>query len=105
MNLCNGNAYINIYLRRECRKTSSDRRKFNFTGGFLIFLFMVTGRGIFICSTVIYCRCEIYIYILLVCNKWGEEELAKFWRTNEPWAGLKRASYISFYRPLIVTDL
>ena len=29
-----------------------DRRKFNFTGGFFILLFMVTGRGIFICSAV-----------------------------------------------------
>ena len=27
-----------------------DRRKFNLTGGFFIFLFMVTGRGIFIYS-------------------------------------------------------
>ena len=49
--------YINIYLHREYRKTSffllsyCDRRKFNLTVGFFIFLFMVTGRGIiFICS-------------------------------------------------------
>ena len=31
---------------------SFDRRKFILTSGFLIFLFMVTGRGILICSAV-----------------------------------------------------
>ena len=50
---------INIYLHRECRKTGIserlfyfDRGKLNLTGGFFIFLLMVTGREIiFICST------------------------------------------------------
>ena len=33
-----------------------DGQKFNMTGGFFIFLFMVTGRGIiFICSAVYEC--------------------------------------------------
>ena len=51
------NQYINIYLHRECRKTSLLIRCFigtaenSLTGGVFIFLFMVTGREIiFICG-------------------------------------------------------
>ena len=52
------NQYTNIYFYVEklwdqfFLLFSCDRRKFNLTSGFLIFLFMVTGRGIFICSAV-----------------------------------------------------
>ena len=55
--------YINTYLHRECPKTSfirpfyslfyCDRRKFNLTGAFSVFLFMVTSRRIFICSAAL----------------------------------------------------
>ena len=53
------NHYISIYLHRECHKTSfietlfyCDRQNLDLTGGFFVFLFMVTGREIiFICST------------------------------------------------------
>ena len=51
------NQYTNIYfyvekLWDQFFLFSCDRRKFNLTSGFFIFLFMVTGRGIFICSAV-----------------------------------------------------
>ena len=53
------NHYISIYLHSECHKTSfietlfyCDRQNLDLTGGFFVFLFMVTGREIiFICST------------------------------------------------------
>ena len=49
------NQYIKIiYIENVARLFYSlfncDGRKFNLTGGFFIFLFIVTGRGIFICS-------------------------------------------------------
>ena len=73
------NQYINIYLHRECRKTSfiatlfyCDCQKLNLTNGFFIFLFTVTGRGIiFICSADLdLSLCWNFIYLcmyLFVC--------------------------------------
>ena len=75
------NQYINIYLHRECRKTSfiaalfyCDCQKLNLTNGFFIFLFTVTGRGIiFICSAdldlslcwnFIYLCIYLFVYII-----------------------------------------
>ena len=79
------NQYIKIYLHRECRKTSFicciilviilvillflyllvlfvyfDLEKFNLTVAFFIFLFMVTGRGIF-CSAALVHKCQALI--------------------------------------------
>ena len=70
------NQYINIYIHTECCKISFICSFIvtakNFTSGFFIFLFMVTGRGIIAVPT----RKSVFKYVH-VCKCWSRGLVVK----------------------------